>query len=78
MLVIDTHSADSGNTEMCLVLTHSADSGNIEMCLLLIVFYLVAFAIDCVVSRNVIQLLTYDLVRCVFNWCKIILNCDSF
>ena len=28
------------------------------------------FAVDCVVSRTVIQLLPFDFVTCVLNWCE--------
>ena len=47
---------------------------NIEMCLLLNIFNLVAFAVDCVVSITVIQLLTCDSVTCVLSWCERVLN----
>ena len=47
---------------------------NIEMYLLLIAFDLAAFVVDCVLSRTVMLLLTFDLVACVLNWCKRILN----
>ena len=42
--------------------------------MLLSVFDLVAFAVDCVVSRNVFQLLICDVVTCVLNWFELILN----
>ena len=52
------------------------DSVNIEMCLLLTVFHLVPFAVDCVVSKTVIQLFACGVVTCVFriNWCKRVLS----
>ena len=51
---------------------HSVYSVNIGMCLLLTVSDLVAFAVDCVVSRNVNcdPDLTFDLVTCVLNWMR--------
>ena len=42
----------------------------IEVCLLL-VSDSVAFAVDCTVSRTVIQLFTQSLVTCVLNWCRV-------
>ena len=37
--------------------------------------YLVAVTVDCNVSRTVIQLLTCDLMTCIFNWCKRLFDC---
>ena len=42
---------------------------NTETCWLVIVFDFAAFSVDCVVLRNVVQLLTGDLVT-VLNWWK--------
>ena len=44
------------------------------MGLLLTVFGLVMFAVVCLVSGNVIRLLTCDLLTCVLNQCEGILN----
>ena len=44
---------------------------NIEMCLLLDGFDSVAFAVGCVVSRTVTQILTWDTATCALNWCKV-------
>ena len=42
--------------------------------MLLTAFDSVAFAVDCVVSKNVLQLLIWDIAICVFNWCELTLN----
>ena len=45
----------------------------VHVCALTICDPVVA-AVDCVVSRTVIQLSTCNLVICLLNWCKQILN----